>query len=214
MVAGKAQARKERYDLSRALAKTLAREASASGWRCSQGVAFASRGDWFLALNPIVHIAAVRTQVMVLAKPMAVDPIFWAMAGEPQLAKGPLSYRFFGVLACTALKLAELDLAEDGGPEALASRVIDLGNATFADIEREHLGIEDFLTRLDREGFGANPFATRVAALAAAGRLDESLALCRGANGADIPGGFVGPRGRFATQALQWLQQRLESSTH
>lgn len=214
MAAGKAEARKERYALSRALAKALAAQAKASGWRCNQGVAFASRADWFLALNPIVHVDSARTQVMVLAKPMEVDPIFWSMAGEPQLTKSPLSYRYFGVLACTPLKLGEPDVAEDGGAEALASRVMDLGNTAFADIERDRLGIEDFLARLDRDGFGMNPFGTRIAALVAAGRSDEALALCRGANGADIPGGFVGPRGGFATQAVQWLQQRQESSAH
>jgi hypothetical protein len=174
-------------------------------------VLFAERDGWFVAVHEMTDILREATKSRLVVKPMAIDPIFWDLIGEPQLRRQGLSFRYFGALTCPPLIIGEPDVGEEGGPPGIATRMLELGERTLDDVAT------DWTTDRFLDGVAAsiNPrrlLSTRIATLIAADRLDEALNLSEDAIAAGSVGGFLGMRGSFHETASAWIRRQLEAA--
>jgi hypothetical protein len=82
-----------RHAYRRALEKAIRAASKGTGWRSAQGCLFREQSGWFVSVHPAVYIFERVTKAMVVAKPMAIDQIFWELVGFPENSTQPLSFR-------------------------------------------------------------------------------------------------------------------------
>lgn len=173
-------------------------------WRSSQGVLFAERGAWFVAVAEMTNVLREETSARLIVKPMVADPVFWDLVGEPQLRMQPLSFRYFGALACPGLILGEPEISEEGGVPAIARRLLELGEATLQEVAG--WTVDEFLGRIAADVNPPRLMPTTVATLVASGRMAEALALCEEAVARREIGGFLSRGGSFPEKAAGWIR--------
>jgi hypothetical protein len=198
---------KARHAQRRELAKACREVAKGTPWRSNQGVLFADRGGWFVAVHEMTNILREETKARIVVKPMAIDPIFWDLVGEPQLRSQSLSFRYFGALTCAPLILGEPEVSEDGGVIAIAQRLLALGEAKLGLIAASWTA-DDFLHGIQTTINSDRLLVSTIATWMAEGRDDEALAQCDQAVARRDPCGFVGARGSFPQTAGAWIRAK------
>ena len=193
-----------RHAQRRAVYKACRAATKGTAWRSATGVLFAERNGWFLAAHEMTGIVQATTKVRLVIKPMAIDPIFWDMAGQPQLRNESLSFRYFGALTCPGLILAEVDVSEEGGPPEIATRMLQLAEETLVDIASTWT-IDKFLDGIRSSINPQRLFATVVCTLIADGRKESALELCSDSAARGQVKGFLTPRGTFPEMAAKYL---------
>lgn len=201
---------KSRRALAKAFAAELKIRGRAAGWRINQGVAFMQRHDWFFAIVPSVWITEDKAEAKILAKPMVVDPILWAMMGHPELGREPLSYRYFGILAATPIILADRFLSGETA-DALADCALRTGEDCARIVAESTLDVSDYHDRLHSDGFGINDLGARVAALIGIGKEEQARALLLGETREAPNVEVIGSKGGFASRATEWFEERRRS---
>lgn len=197
----------------KALAKSIRTAAKGSGWRSSEGSLFQEGAGWFVSVSPSVYIFEEITKASVSAKPMAIDPIFWDIAGLPENRDAPLSFRLNGAWVCRPPDLAEVEIAEEGDTDAVAARLL-----AIADAQLDHVisswTPEVFLSLCVEKGAGHSGYLSSiVTTLVSMGRDEEALATCERAILDGENGGFLAPDGTFAEMARNWLVARNAART-
>jgi hypothetical protein len=152
----------------------------------------------------MTSILQASTDVRLVVKPMAIDPIFWDMAGEPQLRNESLSFRYFGALTCPGLILGEVDISEEGGPPAIAARMLQLAEDTLVDVASTWTS-DKFLDEIRSSTNPQRLFATVICTLIAEGRDECALELCRDSADRGQVRGFLTRRGTFPDMAVKHL---------
>ncbi|HEY9427252.1 MAG TPA: hypothetical protein VIR34_08860 [Gemmatimonadaceae bacterium] len=121
-----------------------------TGWRINQTAAFRQIGQLFVVGFLDSWRNADKVAMSLEAKPMAVDPLFWAIMDLEANGKEPLSFRAWGAFVCGSVPVAELNLTAPLPPPADAASM--------------------FVTWLDEQArefanhYAANPFSTFVEA--------------------------------------------------
>jgi hypothetical protein len=201
-----------RYAYRRALEKAVRSVSKGTGWRSTQGCLFRDQSGWFLAVCPAVFIDRHRTTVLVTAKPMGIDPIFWDIVGLPENGELPLSFRLNGAWTCGPPAFAEVEVDECGDVDETANRILKTADQQIDGIRS--WGIEGFLQSCEENGADAYSYvAPRICALIAIGHLPEAVQICESAQKAGSTGGFTAPEGSFTEMAIRWLNRSLNSST-
>lgn len=168
-----------------------------------------ARSDWFLAVHPMVNRLRERTQARIVVKPMASDPVFWDLVGHPELRRQGLSFRYLGAMTVGGLILEEPEISEEGGAEAMAGRLLAVGEQRLETIARTWT-VDDFLSRLPvRQG---RYYTARLSTLLAFGRLKDAERLAANTAAAGGTGGFVSSsRGSINDMATRWIEQKVST---
>ena len=168
---------KERRRYKAALFNELQRAVRATGWKKRAYAVFRQREKFFFAAFPVVWLNADKVTWTLEVKPIAVDPVFWAIMDLETNAAEPLSLRAVGAFVCDGLPVAESELTPPlPGPIEMAARFLDWTESSsmnslrrcrerpFSDLIREHI---DYRER------GAYA-TTLVSALITEGRVEEA----------------------------------------
>jgi hypothetical protein len=204
MTVSKREFTSARHAQRRALCKACREVCKGTPWRSASGVLFAQRNGWFLALHEMTNIVREETRARFVVKPMAIDPIFWDLVGEPQLRSESLSFRYFGALTCPGLIIGEPDIGEEGGPPSIAGRMLERAEAKLDEVAL--WTTDEFLRGIEGSVNPGRLFATTIATLISAGRADDALARCEEAIARQQVGGFLGRRGSFPETAAAWIR--------
>jgi len=202
---------KSRKALRAAVAAALKKNARAKGWRFAQGSLFREHDGWFVEVRSGPWVGEDRTVAEFLAKPMALDPLFWDIVRTPENSSQPLSFRAFGAWTCQGPALTEAQIPEDGGAEHIADRILDWANERLASppLPFEVGALATFIeTQPGPSGLTGRSFAALVALLALAGRLDEARALCVAAINRGERGGYILGAQSFPELALDWIAKQ------
>ena len=194
-----------RHAQRRALFKACRASVKGTAWRSATGVLFAQRNGWFLAMQEMTGIVSAITKARLTVKPMAIDPIFWDMAGQPQLRNESLSFRYFGALTCPGLIMAEVELSEEGGPAEIAVRMLQVAEATLEEVATTWT-MDKFLDGINSSINSKRLFATAICTLIADGRGEYALQICRDSASRGQIRGFLTPHGTFPEMATKLLQ--------
>ena len=197
---------KRRHAQSRDLVRACRAIVAGTGWKSRQGVLFTHRDGWFIAVHEMTNLLHERTQARVAVKPMATDPVFWDMVGHPELRRQGLSFRYFGAMTTGALILEEPEIPEQGGPHAIARRMLELGEQVLDRISRTWT-VDDFLAGI--AGRGGRYYTATIATLIAYGREAEAGRLSATSVAAGSSGGFISSKlGTFNEMTARAVAQR------
>ena len=197
-----------RHAQRRELSKACNAAVNGTAWKARQGVIVGERRGWLIAAHEMTDVSGERTRVRLVTKPMAIDPIFWDMVGEPQLRRQGLTFRYFGAVTCPCLILEEPEVSEEGGVDAIARRMIELAESKLTEIA-ESWTADTFLEGIRNAINPGGHFASTVTTLITERRYDEALALCEEATGRRVAGGFVSSRGSFPENAVAWIRDNM-----
>lgn len=174
-------------------------------WRSATGVLFAERDGWFLAMQEMTGIICASTRARLTVKPTAIDPIFWDMAGQPQLRNESLSFRYFGALTCPGLIIGEVGISEEGGPSEIAARMLRIAEDTLAEIAATWT-LDKFFDGINASINPKRLFSTAICTLIADGRKEYALELCQNSASRGEVRGFLTSRGTFPEMAAGHLE--------
>ncbi|MBV9511525.1 MAG: hypothetical protein JO303_14730 [Caulobacteraceae bacterium] len=115
-----ARGAKQRQKLFLTALKAAAR---AAGWKAAGGGVFRQQDEWFVSVLPVL-LWERGVKAMLLAKPMAIDPLFWRVVGLPENERLPLSFRANGAWVLRPpFRDANIGLGETD-PERLADAFV------------------------------------------------------------------------------------------
>lgn len=194
-----------RHAQRRAVFKACRVAVKGTCWRSATGVLFAERNGWFLAIQEMTGIVRASTKARLTVKPMAIDPIFWDMAGQPQLRKESLSFRFFGALTCPGLIIGEVEISEEGGPPEIATRMLRIAEERLQEIATSWT-LDTFLHGINASINPKRLFSTAICTLIADGREDYARELCEDSASRGQVRGFITRCGTFPEMVVQHLQ--------
>ena len=199
---------KARHAQRRDLFKACQAVTKGTSWKSRTGTLVGEQGGWFLAVQEMTDVSRERTRARVVVKPMAIDPIFWAIVGHPELCRQSLSFRYVGWMTCAFQILEEPELPEDGGVGAIAQRMLDLGSRTLDEIANTWT-LDRFLECLGDPSKPDRKFITRITTLLASRRFDEAQSLCDKSAAEGSSGGFLSSaRGTFNQMATNWIREQ------
>lgn len=179
---------KMRKEFQKARHDALSEKRKGTRWRKKSAWLFCEEEGVFIDTFFIGHGHREKTSVLVKAKPMAIDPLFWSMTGMPENEQSPLSLRANGAFVCTGVQIFEkiiddegrdpfesaaaiLALAEEGADAALRSmkdqpfsRVLE-ADATARDVIVGESNAPTYVTALilDRRYSDARQFLSMIA---------------------------------------------------
>ena len=143
---------KSRKDLEVALRSA----AKGSGWKVKNAVLFRQVEDWFIAAHhrSIAVEGGVGFQVEMMAKPMLIDPLYWADNGLAPNINEPLSFRYWGAFICGVPVVSLMPVDGDDAPQMAAAMMTAadtllpvtlarLRSESFVDIASAPLAIHD-----------------------------------------------------------------------
>lgn len=201
----------------------LKREGRAAGWQCASGAVFRQFGDWFVSLLPSLlwERGAV---VRMIIKPMALDPLFWDIAGLKENEEMPLSFRATGAWVLRPRSTDDhigLHIVE---VEPLATEVLRWCSERASEI-LENVSVQSMLAAIpDRECPRGQERALAICLHILAEDLDGAIDLCRTDDPDAHPmmregGGFTthNPDGTISTfldQASDWIARERRNKLH
>lgn len=98
-----------------------------TGWRKAQNALFTQTGEYFQDVLVCVNCAEAKTTIEWSIKPMAIDPILWAIDDCQECLGQPLSFRSWGINTCKALPILEAEVETAGdAPKVVAQQIVDL----------------------------------------------------------------------------------------
>ena len=141
---------------SKEIQKQLRAAVKGTSWRQAQGVAFQKCGDWFIAghWRALSANSADGLRIEIMAKPMAIDPMLWAVMRLEDNNSKPLSFRYWGSFIC-GTPVLEFEIIHEIDPiraapsmlaalDRLLPKVLQrLDSEKFSDIARNPAGIHD-----------------------------------------------------------------------
>lgn len=105
--------------------RCLKAAARGTGWRINQTAVFRQIGQLFVVGFLNSWLNADRVAMSLRAKPMAVDPLFWAIMDLEENGQEPLSFRAWGAFVCHSVPVAERDLSAPlPDPAGVASMLV------------------------------------------------------------------------------------------
>jgi hypothetical protein len=171
---------KERRRYSTALFKELQRAVQRTAWKKRDDAIFQQRETFFFAAFPVVYLNADKVTWTLNAKPMAVDPVFWAIMDLETNAAEPLSLRALGWFVCDGLPVAESEVTPPlPSASDMATQFLAWAESSAADFMRRHAGhsfsdlIRDHVDYRERGAYAT----TLISTLIAEGRRNEAARL-------------------------------------
>lgn len=197
----------KRRAFGQALERALRARVKGSGWKSAYGSIFRQESDWFIEVQPKVHIFEHTIKAAVWVKPMAIDPIFWDLVGLPENRESPLSFRANGAWTCRPPCFAELDIEEDDDATVVGDRVLAAATEQRAQVMQSY-SIERFLTDCrEADAIPGAYLSSIIPTLIALDRREEALAICEDACLQGWSGGFSAPEGTFVEMAAAFLRK-------
>src|SRR5204863_8029938 len=95
--------RKQRQAFERELFLSMRPALKAMGWKKKENFLFCESDGYYQDATILVDLQAPATHVDWTFKPMAIDPIYWAISEEEECARQPLSFRSVGLSTCPGL---------------------------------------------------------------------------------------------------------------
>ena len=182
MGAAERAAEKLRGQAEKAALRHLKELLRGTGWRIYQTAIFRPLGDKFVVAFLETARNVDRVSFRLEAKPMAVDPLFWAIMDLETNAREPLSLRAWGAFVCDSVTIAESELiAPLPPPDDVAAHFLRWAvDASAAFIE--HQGTVPFSQVVEaNEHYQARGAyaATLICSLILEGRTSEAAALAQ-----------------------------------
>ena len=201
----------------------LKRIARSAAWRFADGEVFRQTGDWFISLLPSLlweRGAAVR----MIVKPMALDPLFWDIAGLSENEALPLSFRAKGAWVLRPPSTDDYVGLSTSQVEPLATEVMDWCNQRASEV-LQSISTASMLAALpDEDQLRGQKRALAICLHIMAGDLDAAIHLCRVDDPDAHPlirenGGFTTPNSdgsisTFLDQASDWIARKRRSELH
>ena len=198
----------------------LKEQARASGWRYARGELFRQSGDWFLNVFPILlWERGILARFMI--KPMALDPLFWDIAGLPENNGLPLSFRAQGAWVLRPPGQEEnvgLDISD---VEQLAREFL-LWSTRRADEALKACSIETMLGELENGSLAGHNRAVVTCLHILAENFESAARLCQTEDPDVHPlmregGGFTthhpdGSMSTFMDQARDWIARKRQNA--
>ncbi len=181
--------------------------AQSRGWkRVGGGFHYQVLGGYIFELNAHAPGAEYRPRGSVRAKPLYLDPVFWAITRMHELNAKPVSFRISGAFTVPCLDIASLEY----GIEDSAATVVDSLDTQFASLAPTLETLEDFEAVIEAHfppTNGAN-LVTHVTWLIAMRRESAAVSLIDDfIAGGRQRGGFGFPEGTFDDLARKYLQR-------
>ena len=172
------------------------------GWRYANGGIFQQSGDWFVSILPRL-LWGRGVNAKVLAKPMAVDPVFWRILGRPENERLPLSFRANGAWVLRPPFLEGYIALDEREPEQLATAFLKWSSERLPEVAASSVAM--LLVEIEGTGVRRKHFAALEICL----RLlqddwDGALDLCRN-RGRHESGGFMTGSKTFFDQASEYI---------
>ena len=199
-----AAAKAARYAYRRELPKAIRKASKATGWRSVQGCLYREINGWFVDASPSVNLLRKETRLLMCAKPMEIDPVFWKIVGLRENLSQPLSFRLIGRWTCRPPYFRKADVAESDDLDNVAASFVSLADELLPAVD--DFTIEDFL-QLCHAGVSRpeNFLACTVTALIIMGNKENARELCKQAKEGRAVGGFMSGRKSFPQMAIEWL---------
>ena len=181
--------------------------AKSRGWkRVGGGFHYQVRGGYIFELNAQVPAVEYRPRGTVRAKPLYLDPVFWAITRMDELNAKPVSFRINGAFTVPGLGIVSVGY----GIEDAAATVVDSLDTQFASLAPTLATLEDFEAVIEAHFPPANgaDLVTHVTWLIAMRREAAAMNLIDDFI-ADGPqrGGFGFPEGTFDDLARKYLRR-------
>jgi hypothetical protein len=190
---------KEREKL---FAGTLKAEAKVAGWRYANGSIFRQQGDWFVSVFPSLLWGRGLT-ARLLAKPMAVDRLFWRIVKLPENDRLPLSFRANGAWVLRPPSFQATIALDERDPERLAHEFVAWSTDRLPQVAP--FSVNGLLSEIEDLGpRRKHHVALEICLRLQLGDWDGALSLC-GDRGPHESGGFgVGDK-TFFDLARDWI---------
>lgn len=210
------EGRKRRTQFGKDLKRALRERMKGAGWKMRDAWLFRERSGWFLDIMTIPHGGEPRTLVYLHIKPMALDEVYWEIAGLSENKAAPLSLRADGAFVCRVPPVRERWIDDANHSRDCADRIAEFVEAEVPPSLRqfETQSYSSWLASRARMGACLSS-ESLVCALTAEGDLRGAAQLAE-----DIRSGkqrYLGIRTRFAegdfiSLARDWLAARLTAN--
>ena len=102
----------QRVGFEKLLLKSVRELIKGTGWGIKQNSLFVVRNEYFIELKINVARNSENTVLVLSAKPMKLDPLYWEITGLSENLKQPLSFRSVGAFCCNSLPFYEFEIFE------------------------------------------------------------------------------------------------------
>ncbi len=191
----------------------MASAAREAGWKTAGGgTIYRSTDDYVFELRAPAPRKGHSQHGSLLAKPLALDPIFWELIGSPDLLRKPVAFRVNGAFKVPLLSIKDATYTDESAPAKVLG---ELDNG-YLQAESRFRTLEDFRPLIEahippRSG---QQLATCMTWLISVGQLDEARRILRAAVASELGGGFSFPAGTFEDLALDHLGLEDERGHH
>ena len=205
----------QRRSLNKSFALAIKKRINGTAWRVSKGVLFRALDDWFVSAPAAVWVLRRKTQIELMCKPMALDPVFWEIVETESNSTMPLSFRYHGAWTCSTPPLIEHELDErHGDPARVADEAL-----SWLDAQVDQFKVwttQTFLQLLQQHPRTNSYLATIVSTMCLLGDYTPAELICNDAIKRGDACGFSvgrasGPRQTFPELALAWLAKKRAS---
>ncbi len=183
------------------------------GWKVAGGgFIYRSSDEYIFELSAPAPGEGRQQRGALLAKPLALDPIFWEIIGSPELLRKRLAFRVNGAFTLPGFDIGEVLYTSESAPESIVGHLDD----RFSQVEPELRSVDAFesLIKAHLPPRNGGNLATCVAWYIALERPADAAPLIREAVGSDLGGGFGFPGGTFEELALDHLGLENERGHH
>jgi len=199
---------KARRIKNKELSANLRRLRVGTSWRLNSDFLFQERADWFISVVFATWLSEERTTATLYIKPMALDPLFWEIAGIEENKSMPLSFRRNGAWTCSTPAFGKVELDDELEPHLLAGSLLEWSEQQGSKLE--NYSINEFVAFIQKapRGYPGAYLAAEITGLILQGKLKTAQEKCRDARAQKESGGFMwGPPGdriSFVDAAESW----------
>jgi len=180
--------------------------AKRNSWRFKGEFAFRELDGWFVSASAAIWIGRRRTAVEFHCKPMALDPLFWAIVDAEQNSKLPLSFRCTGGWTCSTPPYAEYNLeGKHSDPKLLASDTANWLESQTA--QSASWSVDHFLKSVQKHQKGPHHRATIITTHLLLDDFLTAESICKDAIARGDACGYGIGGENFPHLALKWLSR-------
>lgn len=191
----------------------LASAASRAGWKLAGGgTIYRSTDLYVFELRAPAPREGHSQRGSVLAKPLALDPVFWEIVGSSELLRKRLAFRVNGAFTVPLFNVGDITYTIESEP----ARVVEDLNSRFLQMESGLRTLEDFQPWIEARDppRSGRDLTTCLTWSIVVGRHDEARRLLRAAITSGLDGGVSFPAGTFEDLALDHLGMEDERGHH